>query len=174
MRLLAICALGLFLTNCTPMGPPTIARDRFDYVSAISDSWKRQMLLNLLKVRYSDAPVFMDVSSVINSYSLEGEISLGGEFAPVGLRAEHRGAPGVFLDAAVAARAYVHVEPAIRPDAHAAAPMVAALGHAGDHMRVLSGDASGLRVEGHAAHCAGLAHVEEALCHLHPVRTIEP
>ena len=36
------------------------------------DSWKRQMLLNLLKVRYTDAPVFLDISSVINSYSLEG------------------------------------------------------------------------------------------------------
>jgi len=66
------------------MGPPTIARDRFDYVASISDSWKRQLLLNLLKVRYTDAPVFMDVASVINSYSLEGDISLGGQIAPVG------------------------------------------------------------------------------------------
>jgi hypothetical protein len=66
------------------MGPPTISRDRFDYVASISDSWKRQMLLNLLKIRYSDAPVFMDVASVINSYSLEGDISLGGQVAPVG------------------------------------------------------------------------------------------
>jgi hypothetical protein len=66
------------------MGPPTISRDRFDYVASISDSWKRQMLLNLLKVRYSHAPVFMDVASVINSYSLEGDITLGGQVAPVG------------------------------------------------------------------------------------------
>ncbi len=42
------------------------------------------MLLNLLKTRYVDAPVFMDISSVINSYSLEGDIELGGEIAPVG------------------------------------------------------------------------------------------
>ena len=80
-----VCCLGaLLLTSCASIGPPTIARDRFDYVTSVSESWKRQMLLNLLKVRYSDAPVFMDVSSVINSYSLEGEISLGGEVAPVG------------------------------------------------------------------------------------------
>jgi hypothetical protein len=78
------CLGALLLTGCASMGPPTIARDRFDYVTSISDSWKRQMLLNLLKVRYSDAPVFMDVSSVINSYTLEGDISLGGEVAPVG------------------------------------------------------------------------------------------
>ena len=74
----------LLLAGCAGVGPPTIARDRFDYVSAISESWKRQMLLNLLKVRYIDAPVFMDVAAVINSYSLEGEVSLSGQYAPIG------------------------------------------------------------------------------------------
>jgi hypothetical protein len=72
------------LTGCAAVGPPTIERDRFDYVTTISDSWKRQTLLNLLKVRYADAPVFMDVSSVISAYSLEGEISLAGQHAPPG------------------------------------------------------------------------------------------
>ena len=82
--------LGLFvigvlvLAGCAGVGPPTVTRDRFDYVTAISESWKRQMLLNLLKVRYADAPVFMDVAAVISSYSLEGEISLSGQYAPIG------------------------------------------------------------------------------------------
>lgn len=75
---------ALLLAGCASVGPPTIVRDRFDYVTTISDSWKRQTLLNLLKVRYADAPVFMDVSSVISSYSLAGEVSLGGEYAPIG------------------------------------------------------------------------------------------
>ena len=66
------------------MGPPTVVRDRFDYVTAISESWKRQMLLNLLKVRYADAPVFMDVTSVISAYSLGADISVGGEVARPG------------------------------------------------------------------------------------------
>jgi hypothetical protein len=42
------------------------------------------MLLNLLKVRYADAPVFMDVSSVISSYALEGEVTLSGQYSPPG------------------------------------------------------------------------------------------
>ena len=54
------------MAGCSAVGPATIDRDRFDYVSAISESWKRQTLLNLLKTRYLDAPVFMDVASVIN------------------------------------------------------------------------------------------------------------
>jgi hypothetical protein len=64
------------LNAYTAVGPPTVARDRFDYVNAMSESWKRQILLNLVKIRYMDAPVFLDVASVINQYSLEGEIAL--------------------------------------------------------------------------------------------------
>lgn len=81
---LLACLAALALGGCASMGPPTIARDRFDYVSAVSDSWKQQMLLNLLKVRYFDAPVFMDVASVINSYSLEGEVTFADQAAPLG------------------------------------------------------------------------------------------
>jgi hypothetical protein len=74
----------LLLTGCASIGPPTVVRDRFDYVTAISDSWKRQTLLNLLKVRYADAPVFMDVTSVISAYSVQSDISVGGQVTPLG------------------------------------------------------------------------------------------
>ena len=68
-------ALGLFvLSGCRGIGPTTVSRDRFDYVNAVSDSWKRQMLLNLVKTRYADAPVFFDVASVISQYSIEGQL----------------------------------------------------------------------------------------------------
>jgi hypothetical protein len=76
LKLICLAVLVLF-TGCAAIGPPTVARDRFDYVNAISDSWKRQMLLNLAKFRYMDAPVFLDVTSVINQYSVEGQINLG-------------------------------------------------------------------------------------------------
>ena len=74
--------LGILLSGCTSIGPTTIERDRFDYVAAISESWKRQTLLNLIKTRYIDVPVFLDIASVINQYSMERELSLGieGEF----------------------------------------------------------------------------------------------
>ncbi len=62
------------LAGCRGIGPTTVSRDRFDYVNAVSDSWKRQMLLNLVKTRYADAPVFFDVASVISQYSVEGQL----------------------------------------------------------------------------------------------------
>jgi len=78
-------ALGaLALAGCaSAIGPTTIVRDRFDYVGSISDSWKQQLLLNLLKVRYYDAPVFMDIASVINSYALEHGVDATAQVAPV-------------------------------------------------------------------------------------------
>jgi len=73
--------LAFLIAGCAGVGPPTVARDRFDYVTAISESWKRQTLLNLLKTRYADAPVFMDVTSVINQYAVEGQINVGATWA---------------------------------------------------------------------------------------------
>ena len=70
-----------FLAGCTGIGPKTIPRDRFNYATAISDSWKNQMLLNMVKIRYADTPVFVDVASVISQYSLEGEIRLGASWS---------------------------------------------------------------------------------------------
>ena len=69
------------LSGCASIGPGTVARDRFDYITAISDSWKSQTLLNLVKIRYGDAPVFLDVASVINSYGLETQVSLAASWA---------------------------------------------------------------------------------------------
>jgi uncharacterized protein YceK len=71
----------LLLAGCASIGPRTIPRDRFDYASAISTSWKKQMLLNMVKIRYADIPVFVDVASVINQYALEGEITLGASWS---------------------------------------------------------------------------------------------
>lgn len=59
------------LAGCRSIGPSTIGRDRINYMTAISDSLKTQMLLNLVKIRYGDMPIFMDVSSVINQYTID-------------------------------------------------------------------------------------------------------
>jgi hypothetical protein len=69
------------LSSCASIGPGTLARDRFDYITALSNSWKAQMLLNLVKLRYGDAPVFLDVASVINQYGIEGTIGFSGSWA---------------------------------------------------------------------------------------------
>lgn len=64
----------IFSSGCGGIGPKTVSRDRFDYINAVSESWERQMLLNLVRLRYLHAPVFLDVASIINTYALETEI----------------------------------------------------------------------------------------------------
>lgn len=70
-------SLGLLTVwGCAGVGPHTVARDRFDYTGAIGDSWKEQMLINMVKLRYGDTPVFLDVASVISQYSVESQVDL--------------------------------------------------------------------------------------------------
>jgi len=79
MRITLLTAVlsALFITGCTTVGPGAIPRDRFDYNTAISDSWKEQTLLNIVKLRYADMPLFVEVVSVVSGYTLEGSVNLG-------------------------------------------------------------------------------------------------
>ena len=71
----------LVLAGCSHLGPKTVAVDRFDYSTAIADSWKQQTLLNIIKLRYMDLPVFMDVASVVSGYSMQTGVSVNGTLA---------------------------------------------------------------------------------------------
>ena len=74
---LTVLLLSLFaLWGCAGIGPHTVARDRFDYTGAIGDSWKEQMLVNTVKLRYGDTPIFLDIASVISQYSVESLVDL--------------------------------------------------------------------------------------------------
>jgi hypothetical protein len=75
---LALSALVLF-SGCTTIGPRSIGVDRFDYSTAIGESWKQQTLLNIVKLRYMDLPVFVDVASIVAGYSMETTGSIGGQ-----------------------------------------------------------------------------------------------
>ncbi len=69
---------AVLLAGCSQIGPAMVTRDRFDYNTAVSQSWKAQTLLNIIKLRYADMPLFIDVASIVSGYSLESSVSLGG------------------------------------------------------------------------------------------------
>jgi len=73
--------LVALFTGCVHLGPKTIPVDRFDYSSAIADSWKQQTLLNIVKLRYMDLPVFVDVASIVSGYSLQTGVNVGGSLS---------------------------------------------------------------------------------------------
>jgi len=76
--LVAALVGALALTGCAHLGPKTVAVDRFDYSTAIADSWKQQTLLNIVKLRYMDLPVFVDVASIVSGYSMQTGVSVNG------------------------------------------------------------------------------------------------
>lgn len=80
-----LCLAVVAAAGCASVGPPTIPRDRFDYVASISQSWKRQMLQNLLKLRYSDVPVFLDITQIIAAYSFDSAAGVGGQIGRASL-----------------------------------------------------------------------------------------
>lgn len=73
--------MALALTGCHSIGPGTVARDRFEYSGAISESWKRQTLLNIVKIRYLDPPIFVDTGQIVAGYSLETAFNAGGQIS---------------------------------------------------------------------------------------------
>jgi hypothetical protein len=70
LTILVAAVISSAIGACSSIGPATVPRDRADYSAAIGDSWKQQTLRNIVKLRYGDFPVFMEIAQVITGYSL--------------------------------------------------------------------------------------------------------
>lgn len=83
LRLRAGPAVGAWICGCavlaacgTRVGPRTIPGARFDYNQRIAQSQNDQLLLNLVRLRYRDTPVFLDVGTVIAQYTLDARVGV--------------------------------------------------------------------------------------------------
>jgi hypothetical protein len=95
--------LALASTGCTSIGPGTVPHDRIDYASSIGYSWKDQTLLNIVKLRYADVPIFLEVTQVVAGYQLQ--TTIGASFAGGNFNASQIG-PFTTLGTASAAGTY--------------------------------------------------------------------
>src|SRR5262245_45436375 len=84
LRIILFLSAALAHNGCQHIGPPTISEDRLAYNEAIASSWKEQILLNLVRLRYSDMAEFVDVGTLSQNYSLmkQASASFGASLLP--------------------------------------------------------------------------------------------
>ena len=77
--LLTISGL-FFISACQWLGPKSIEVGMPAYNTAINDTGRRLLLLNLVRMRYSESPYFMEISNVFAAPNFTAGASAGGAF----------------------------------------------------------------------------------------------
>src|SRR5215468_11257774 len=75
----AVGVLALIASSCaTGLGPHAVRGERPDYNQQIVRSGDAEMLLNLVRLRYNDTPLFLELGSVVASYGYDAGVNAGG------------------------------------------------------------------------------------------------
>ena len=70
----------VFVGCSAQLGPRAVPQAQLDYNRALVRSWDEQLLLNLVRLRYRDNPVFLQISSVLTKYSFDLGAGISGSF----------------------------------------------------------------------------------------------
>jgi hypothetical protein len=76
LTLLMICAL---LASCASVGPKLVSGSRTDYNVVLRQADDQQMLLNLVRLRYRDQAMFLEVSALNTQFSISNEVNANTE-----------------------------------------------------------------------------------------------
>lgn len=82
VKLLGALSL-LALAGCVSVPPERVSTARMEYGQVIAESWKRQTLLNVVRLHYADVPMFLDISTIINSNTYGGNTTASAELPNV-------------------------------------------------------------------------------------------
>ena len=72
-------AIALLGGCATGLGPRAVRSERPDYNRQIVHSADAEMLLNLVRLRYNDTPLFLELDTVVTQYGLETSLSAGAQ-----------------------------------------------------------------------------------------------
>ena len=78
--LLANTVLLCALSSCSQMGPRFIEGSRTDYNVAMGNTESEQILLNLVRLRYGDAPYFLEATALNTQFLLAPSVEAGSTF----------------------------------------------------------------------------------------------
>lgn len=94
--LCGLLALGASLmAGCAHLGPRTVEADGFDYNQALVDNASRQLLLNIVRMRYNDSWLFLNIGSVVTQYEFRGSAEITPSFVNPGGLSEGEGTIGL-------------------------------------------------------------------------------
>ena len=68
-RSLALAVISFYLAGCTQLGPGLVRAGRNDYNIILQQTEDEELILNLVRVRYGDRPLFLDVNNVSTSFT---------------------------------------------------------------------------------------------------------
>ncbi len=75
----------LLATGCaTGLGPRALRGERPDYNQQIVRSADAEMLLNLVRLRYNDSPLFLELGAIVAQYGYDASFSAGGQISGAG------------------------------------------------------------------------------------------
>ena len=78
-----ICLVLMQLGGCALHGPDAMRASRLLYNEAVQNSEQRELLLNLVRLRYTDAPEFLEISGIATQMNFSAGASIGGDFGNV-------------------------------------------------------------------------------------------
>src|SRR5262245_27946454 len=77
--------LVLVASGCTTgFGPRAIRGERPDYNRQIARSADAELLLNIVRLRYNDTPLFLELGGVVAQYSYDASLSVSGQISGSG------------------------------------------------------------------------------------------
>ena len=77
LRITALCLVAGTLAGCQ-IGPRTVPVSSAQYSDAVRIAQSEQLLVNLVRLRYRDHPVYLSVSSISTQFEIGGSASVNG------------------------------------------------------------------------------------------------
>ena len=83
-----LLVVSSIIFGCTKYGPVFLQSERTQYNQAIQKTNDEQLLLNLVRLKYHDTPLFMEVHSIASQFTLQNDIGISTQL--------QAGAKGIF------------------------------------------------------------------------------
>ncbi len=78
-RFAIVLCLALLVGGCA-LGPQQLTSSRMAYNDAVQVTEQRELLLNIVRLRYLETPEFLAINGISSQFELDSSVMLGGEF----------------------------------------------------------------------------------------------